>query len=71
MEPVRVELEDGFTAQADYQENHTPPFWVFGFMRPGSGQLYQPTLLFGSDPHELIQQGIELYGLPPAKENAS
>lgn len=68
-QPVRIQLENGITAQVDWQPAHNPPFWVFGYIdddcvERDEGGCYQPCMCSGGDPIETLYKGIQRYGLP-------
>lgn len=51
-EPVRIQLENGITAQVDWQSAQPKPFWAFGYIdddcvESGAGGCYQPCMLGG------------------------
>jgi hypothetical protein len=78
-EPVRIQLENGITAQVDWQSAHNPPFWSFGYVdddcaESGEGGCYQPCMCGGQEPIETLHRGIQRYELPlptDEKERAS
>lgn len=68
-EPVRIQLENGITAQVDWQPAQAKPFWAFGYIddecaESGQGGCYQPCMLGGQDPIETLHHGILRYNLP-------
>lgn len=68
-EPVRMQLMDGITAQADWQDQMSKSFWAFGYIddecaESGLGESYQPCMLGGQEPLETIFKGIVRYELP-------
>lgn len=68
-QPVRVQLQNGITAQVDWQPAQQKPFWSFGYvdddcLENGGGECYQPCMFGGQEPIETIFGGIARYQLP-------
>lgn len=67
-EPVRIQLENGITAQVDWQPAQAKPYWAFGYVDDeleAEGQTcYQPCMCGGQDPIETLHRGILRYNLP-------
>lgn len=64
-----MQLEDGITAQVDWQDQFVNPYWSFGYIdderaEAGLGESYQPCMLSGQEPIETIFRGIDHYDLP-------